>query len=93
MASRASTETERKYDTGHTARVPVFTDIAGVEQAGEPGETFLEAIYYDTAGLDLAARGITLRRRTGGTDQGWHLKLPIGPVSYTHLTLPTNREV
>src|SRR5690606_38719055 len=25
---------------------------------------------------DLHRRGITLRRRTGGTDAGWHLKLP-----------------
>ncbi|WLQ05827.1 CYTH and CHAD domain-containing protein [Arthrobacter oryzae] len=88
MASPDSTETERKYDTGHTARVPVFADIAGVEQAGEPAETFLEAVYYDTAGLDLAARGITLRRRTGGSDQGWHLKLPIGPDSRRELQAP-----
>ncbi|MCO4276030.1 CYTH and CHAD domain-containing protein [Pseudarthrobacter sp. HLT3-5] len=88
MASRDSTETERKYDTGHTARVPVFADIAGVEPAGEPSETFLEAVYYDTAGLELAARGITLRRRTGGTDQGWHLKLPAGPDSRRELQAP-----
>ena len=36
----------------------------------------LHAVYYDTPGLDLAARHITLRRRTGGTDASWHLKLP-----------------
>lgn len=88
MASRDSIETERKYDTGNTARVPVFADIAGVEQAGEPAETFLEAVYYDTAGLELAARGITLRRRTGGTDHGWHLKLPIGPDSRREIQAP-----
>ena len=34
---------------------------------------------------DLAARGITLRRRTGGSDAGWHLKLPAGPDSRTEL--------
>ncbi|MBP1136445.1 CHAD domain-containing protein [Arthrobacter sp. PvP023] len=88
MASRDSTETERKYDTGHNARVPVFADISGVDQAGKPAETFLEAVYYDTAGLELAARGITLRRRTGGTDQGWHLKLPAGPDSRRELQAP-----
>ncbi|MFF1383558.1 CHAD domain-containing protein [Arthrobacter sp. NPDC058288] len=88
MASRDSTETERKYDTGHTSRVPDLTNIAGVEQAGEPAETFLEAVYYDTAGLELATRGITLRRRTGGTDQGWHLKLPTGPDTRRELQAP-----
>lgn len=79
MTSRDSTETERKYDPGPTARVPAFADIAGVGLAGEPSETLLEAVYYDTAGLELATRGIRLRRRSAGTDQGWHLKLPAGP--------------
>ncbi|BBA95476.1 hypothetical protein RVR_353 [Actinacidiphila reveromycinica] len=36
----------------------------------------LDAVYYDTAGLRLLSRGITLRRRSGGHDEGWHLKLP-----------------
>jgi hypothetical protein len=31
MASPVSTETELKYDTDHTARVPVFRDISGVD--------------------------------------------------------------
>ncbi|MDT0377580.1 hypothetical protein RM572_02170 [Streptomyces sp. DSM 42041] len=26
----------------------------------------------------LVADGMTLRRRTGGDDEGWHLKLPVG---------------
>ena len=38
----------------------------------------LVAVYYDTDALDLAANRITLRRRTGGKDDGWHLKLPDG---------------
>jgi CHAD domain-containing protein len=88
MASRHSTETERKYDPGQTARVPVFAGIAGVEQSGEPTEMFLEAVYYDTAELELASRGVTLRRRTGGTDQGWHLKLPIGRDSRREIQAP-----
>ena len=35
--------------------------------------------------VDLAAHHITLRRRTGGTDAGWHLKLPAGPVARTEI--------
>jgi hypothetical protein len=38
----------------------------------------LSATYFDTADGRLAASKITLRRRTGGTDEGWHLKLPAG---------------
>lgn len=36
----------------------------------------LDALYYDTPDLRLLAHGVTLRRRTGGDDAGWHLKLP-----------------
>lgn len=39
----------------------------------------LRATYYDAADLRLIAEGITLRRRTGGPDDGWQLKLPHGP--------------
>ncbi|CAM5658801.1 hypothetical protein SMICM304S_11390 [Streptomyces microflavus] len=39
--------------------------------------TELDAVYYDTADLRLAADSLTLRRRTGGADEGWHLKFPV----------------
>jgi len=37
----------------------------------------LRAVYYDTDDLRLIRNGITLRRRVGGPDEGWHVKLPI----------------
>ncbi len=37
----------------------------------------LEATYFDTEDLRLASLGLTLRRRTGGHDEGWHLKVPM----------------
>ena len=37
----------------------------------------LDAVYYDTEDFRLAADSLTLRRRTGGDDAGWHLKLPV----------------
>ena len=43
-----------------------------------PEQVELEATYFDTAGLDLVGAGITLRRRVGGEDEGWHVKLPTG---------------
>ncbi len=42
----------------------------------KPVEHRLEAEYFDTRDLRLASAQITLRRRTGGADAGWHLKLP-----------------
>ncbi|KRF07576.1 hypothetical protein ASG88_01720 [Nocardioides sp. Soil777] len=63
-------EVERKYDVDPDAVVP---DLPG---AVEPVEHDLVATYYDTPDLRLQAAGITLRRRTGGVDEGWHLKLP-----------------
>ena len=48
----------------------------------------LDATYFDTPAHDLAHNKITLRRRTGGTDAGWHLKLPSGPDARTEVRAP-----
>jgi CHAD domain-containing protein len=48
----------------------------------------LDAVYFDTPDRDLAGHRITLRRRTGGPDAGWHLKLPAGPDARTELRAP-----
>ena len=75
MVVTRAKETERKYrlpDTGGAA----LDGIAGMTLDPAPEQQLLDAVYYDTADLRLAARGITLRRRTGGADAGWHLKLP-----------------
>ncbi|MGW2546847.1 CYTH domain-containing protein [Kitasatospora sp. NPDC001574] len=67
-------ERERKYDGGRPLRR--FEDLPGVARVvpGEPHD--LDAVYYDTPDLRLLRRRITLRRRAGGQDAGWHLKLP-----------------
>src|SRR5512138_2577465 len=71
-------EVERKYDAGPEARLPDLTRFPGVAGLTEPEQHELEAVYFDTADLALARARITLRRRTGGHDAGWHLKLPAG---------------
>ena len=58
--------------------LPGLVGLAGVAELGEAQESLLEATYVDTADLRLVRAGITLRRRTGGADEGWHLKLPAG---------------
>ena len=69
-----SLETERKYDLAADKEVP---DLVGgrVAASSRPTTSELRATYYDTEGFALAAAGVTLRRRTGGQDDGWHVKL------------------
>ncbi len=69
-------EIERKYDVDDVASIPDLSDLPGVSLFSEPVLHHLEAAYFDTPDLDLARNAITLRRRTGGDDEGWHLKLP-----------------
>ncbi|MEV0278287.1 CYTH and CHAD domain-containing protein [Streptomyces sp. NPDC050610] len=72
-------EYERKYEAAGTARLPSLTGVSRVATVADDGVVELDAVYYDTADRRLAAAGITLRRRTGGEDAGWHLKLPVSP--------------
>lgn len=68
-------EIEQKFDVEAGFSRPDFGRLDGVSAAA-PVLHHLSATYYDTADQRLAASKITLRRRTGGTDAGWHLKLP-----------------
>jgi CHAD domain-containing protein len=77
MTDSETLEVERKYDVGEDDKLPVLESLPGVDRVGPPEDETLDAVYFDTAGLALASRGITLRRRTGGHDDGWHLKLPV----------------
>jgi inorganic triphosphatase YgiF len=70
-------EIEQKFDVDPGFTRPSFGGLAGVT-ADEPVLHQLSATYFDTPDQRLAASKITLRRRTGGTDAGWHLKLPAG---------------
>ncbi|MFZ1411035.1 MAG: CYTH and CHAD domain-containing protein [Micropruina sp.] len=65
-----SIEVERKYELPSGVTLPT---LAG---AGEQREHHLVATYYDTPDFHLAWAGITLRRRVGGADEGWHVKSP-----------------
>jgi CHAD domain-containing protein len=74
-------ESEKKYDVDAGTEVPDLAAIPGVGRVGEPHEARLEAVYFDTEDQVLAGRRITLRRRSGGADAGWHVKLPPGPAT------------
>jgi CHAD domain-containing protein len=89
--ARSHSEVERKYDVPDGVVVPGLEQIPGVERV-QTQDIELDATYFDTDSLDLAAAGITLRRRTGGDDEGWHLKLPSKREDERHeLRLPLSR--
>ena len=58
---------------------------------GEPLRQQLAATYFDTADLRLASAGLTLRRRTGGDDAGWQLRVPAGADARSGVRLPLGR--
>ncbi|MFF2960793.1 CHAD domain-containing protein [Streptomyces sp. NPDC057963] len=70
-------EIERKYEATAETRLPDLSRVAGVSAVVHRGVGELDAVYYDTEDLRLAGGSVTLRRRTGGSDAGWHLKFPV----------------
>jgi len=74
--ARVHREIERKLEVPPRFRLPDLSVVDGVGAALAQPTLKLVAVYYDTADLRLARSRITLRRRTGGGDDGWHLKLP-----------------
>lgn len=86
-ASHTQTEVERKYDVGADTALPDLVGAGPV--AGSVSETPVElrAEYFDTSGRALSRGRITLRRRAGGADEGWHVKLP-GSAGRTEIHAP-----
>lgn len=76
MAVVEKTERERKYDGDARMVLPPLDTLPRVAAVRAAPAHELDAVYYDTADLRLLRQGVTLRRRTGGDDAGWHLKLP-----------------
>lgn len=71
-------ETELKFEVNPDFVIPDLSGLAAGLTVTEPAVILLSASYYDTSDQRLASAHITLRRRTGGSDEGWHLKLPAG---------------
>jgi CHAD domain-containing protein len=90
------TEVERKYETADGIAefaLTVLDRLPGTRGDPVVARHRLSAVYYDTANLALLDAGITLRRREGGDDAGWHLKLPSGRDTRTELRLPLADQV
>jgi CHAD domain-containing protein len=82
-------EVERKFDSDADTALPDLTDLGADVGEGTPSD--LDATYFDTTDLRLARHGVTLRRRTGGDDAGWHLKLPVGGDERMEVRRPLGR--
>lgn len=84
MSTTENLEVEAKFTVDTNTAVPALISLAEVATV-DPVETInLSAIYYDTEDLRLTRNKLTLRRRTGGADAGWHLKTPTehGRIEY-----------
>ena len=87
MSGSGQAEIEVKYAVEETTRVPDLAGAPGVAGVEALGVLHLEAVYFDTADRRLVAARIALRRRTGGHDAGWHVKLPAA-VGRTEVQAP-----
>lgn len=76
MSTKTFLEVEAKFAVAESIQLPELTRLSGVDHIAETRKHALSAIYYDTEDLRLTHAKITLRRRTGGNDDGWHLKIP-----------------
>ncbi|MEV4803514.1 CYTH and CHAD domain-containing protein [Nonomuraea sp. NPDC049421] len=82
-------EIEDKFDVSPDYELP---DLSALAEVTGPESRHLIALYHDTPDLRLAARGVTLRRRRGGADAGWHLKLPQAKGVRQEITRPLTRK-
>lgn len=71
-------EVESVFAVDDAFVVPELAGVGPVAGVRVRGVQELDATYYDTPALRLIRAGVTLRRRSGGSDEGWHLKLPDG---------------
>jgi inorganic triphosphatase YgiF len=83
-------ETEQKYDADADFVLPELGSLPelGGRRPADPRRIYLSATYFDTEDQRLIRHKVTLRRRVGGDDEGWHLKLPAGKDTRQELHAP-----
>lgn len=71
-------EVERKLRVHALFRLPPLSGVTWGAASVQPQPAFtMLNTYFDTPDLRLFRWGVTLRRREGGPDEGWHMKLPV----------------
>jgi CHAD domain-containing protein len=71
-------EQENKFDVDTDWVMPPVADLVPDGGRMEQQVRKLDNSYFDTPGAGLRLFGITLRRRVGGSETGWQLKVPSG---------------
>lgn len=79
MSTHGATETleiERKYAVSEEADLPASAAFLAHALALEAGETIeMRATYFDTPDAALGRQRVAVRKRLGGKDEGWHMKI------------------
>ncbi|MGI9197969.1 MAG: CHAD domain-containing protein [Candidatus Nanopelagicales bacterium] len=70
-------EIERKVRVSAAFEIPPLVGAAGIASVEQQPSFHMRNTYFDTPDLRLFRWGITLRRREGGPDEGWQMKLPV----------------
>lgn len=81
-------EVELAFDVDDDTPLPQWDVVTEIASVGEPEIRELDGRYIDTADLVLARAGVAIRRRTGGPDEGWHLKGPVRDGARVELQWP-----
>lgn len=84
-------EVETKFSVSESTQIPQLEAIAEVDHIDRTEIHQLSAVYFDTVDLRLTRAKITLRRRTGGNDAGWHIKFP-GTIGRREVQAPLDGE-
>jgi CHAD domain-containing protein len=75
---RTMTEQEDKFEVDSDWVLPQLTELVPDGGRLDQETRKLDNTYFDTPGAGLRLFGITLRRRVGGSETGWQLKVPNG---------------
>jgi CHAD domain-containing protein len=71
-------EQEDKYEVDPDWVMPQLTELVPDGGSLDQEMRKLDSTYFDTPGAGLRLFGVTLRRRVGGSETGWQLKVPNG---------------
>jgi hypothetical protein len=75
-APERSVELELKFDVGAGTPLPDLASLPGIAAVSAPEPRELDSRYFDSEEYALGRAGYAVRRRTGGPDEGWHIKGP-----------------
>ncbi|HET7012523.1 MAG TPA: CYTH and CHAD domain-containing protein [Streptosporangiaceae bacterium] len=90
--AKSINETEIKYEMPNGVALPKLDELSSIASVRAAADEDLDAQYFDTDDLRLIHAGVTLRRRVGGHDEGWHLKTPVGLHTRREIHSPLGRQ-